>query len=72
MKIRIDRQIKHAGRCYEAGDEITVDGALGLYLCGCGWATALDVEHVEPNPPPNNVTLDVQNSVLGHSATTIG
>jgi len=72
MRIRFKQRVKHAGRCHEAGDEVTVDEGMGTYLASCGWADVIDGPAVAAKQQPGEVTLDVQDSVLGHSAANVG
>ena len=71
MKIRNDTNFRHDGVGYTAGDELTVDDKLGFLFCQNGWSTCLDGEQPEQIEAPDNVTLDVQNSTIGHEADNI-
>ena len=71
MKIRLNQQVKHAGRNYAEGDEITVDDSLGSLFCTAGWSDRLDGEAPPVEAPPEHVTLEVDNGRLGHAAEDV-
>lgn len=59
MKIRILQTIKHEGRQYAEGDQVTLDEGTATYFCKTGWAERLDGEAPAVDAPPANVTLEV-------------
>ena len=70
MKVRAKTAIKHHPFYPAEGDEITVPDDVGANWVANGWAVNVDTgEDNEPNLNP--VTLDIQNSVLGHTATEL-
>lgn len=71
MKVKAKLAIKHHPYYPAEGDEITVPDDIGANWVANGWAVNLESgEDNEPNTT-DPVTLDIQDSVLGHSATEV-
>lgn len=71
MKVRAKTNIKHHPFYPLEGDEITVPDDVGANWVANGWARNVDTgEDHEPNLNP--VTLEIQNSVLGHTSEVKG
>jgi hypothetical protein len=57
---------------YEEGKVYDVADGLAVYFSRMGWASAPDLDGVEPDDQPLEVTLDIASASHGHKAQNAG